>query len=359
MGASKYVAPVTPVPSFTAGAAYTSTMPEDPRLTLQRYVETLRLLPRHGAGKTALQLKAELESRGYTVTKRTVLRSLQVLEDVFPLECNKKSEPYGWRWMPGAASDFQGLTLAEALSLTLVADDLQTLLPLVQYEILKPRLVQARKLIEQEGGPRGARRWSERIRSIPKNLELVAPRVDPQVMKGAQDALLHGEQLSFDYQSLKDKVPSIRIVDPHGILRRDGVTYLIAQEAVGDDTVKQYALHRMKSATRTGRRARSRGFDFEAYLAAQRHEIGSGKLVRLKARVSEILGNLLRQTPLTPQMSLVEEGDRYLIEAEVRENLALHRWILGHGRNIEVLAPSSLRRDIREHLLESWQAYGP
>ena len=89
-------------------------------------------------------------------------------------------------------------------------------------------------------------------------------------------------------------------------------------------------------------------FDLDAYLASEAHEPGPNSPVTLEARVNANLAKILRETPLNPGMTLKPDGEGFRIKAEVRENQALYRWILGHGKAIEILRPTSLRKSIAE-----------
>jgi hypothetical protein len=73
-------------------------MPAKPtRCTLLRQWEILKLLPTIGSGKSTSQIRTKLVEAGYSVSKRQIERDLWLLYEVFSLECNDKSVPYGWK----------------------------------------------------------------------------------------------------------------------------------------------------------------------------------------------------------------------------------------------------------------------
>lgn len=76
----------------------------------------LRSLPARPPGITAQELVDLLDDAGFAVSKRTIERDLIELSNLFPLQCNDKSAPYGWYWTPGATAELPGLTLSEALA---------------------------------------------------------------------------------------------------------------------------------------------------------------------------------------------------------------------------------------------------
>jgi predicted DNA-binding transcriptional regulator YafY len=89
-------------------------------------------------------------------------------------------------------------------------------------------------------------------------------------------------------------------------------------------------------------------FDLDAYLANEAHEPGPNNPITLEARVNANLAKILHETPLNPGMTLKPDGDGFRIKADVRENQALYRWILGHGKAIEILRPTALRKSIAD-----------
>ena len=107
----------------------------------------LGMIPRFGAGITAKELVTNLQDRGFDVDLRQVQRDLPALQEIFPLECNDKSKPYGWRWIKGSSIDIQGMTLSEALSLKITEENLKALLPGSVYAAIQGKFKQADKLL--------------------------------------------------------------------------------------------------------------------------------------------------------------------------------------------------------------------
>ena len=79
-----------------------------------RLFELLKLLPSRGPGITAREICARLDASGFSVSKRTVERDLTELSRLFGLECNDKSQPYGWRWAQHQGLSLPGLGLTDA-----------------------------------------------------------------------------------------------------------------------------------------------------------------------------------------------------------------------------------------------------
>lgn len=316
--------------------------------TLPRQWKLLQLLPTQGPGRTVATLTELLADAGFEVTSRTVERDLPALQKVFPLECIRsedRTEAHRWRWERDAVIELGGLSLAEALSLKLVEGTLQHLLPSDLLHTLKPRFALATRVLAEMQPRNRTARWTNKVRAIPRTLESAPPKVDPAILAQVQVALLADEQLEIVYQSLADEAPRPRVVHPRALLHKGQVTYLVATRDDIDDP-RLYAIHRMTAAHTTGRRVRHLAFSLDDYVASEAHEAGSGELITLEARISANLAKILRETPINRSMTIARDGDGFRIQAEVRDNLALHRWILGHGDAIEVLGPAELRKDI-------------
>src|SRR5680860_1291748 len=171
-------------------------MPADKKhRTLARQWELLKLLPTRGVGKTAAELTRALNEAGFQVTKRSVERDLNDLLDVFRLDRNDKSPPYGWRWPYDAPVALPGITLAEALSLRVVQDTLRPLLPASVIEALEPRFKQAEAKLVALAERNPTAQWADKVRSVPPTLPLLAPSIDIDVLETVQEALLAHQPL--------------------------------------------------------------------------------------------------------------------------------------------------------------------
>ncbi len=204
-------------------------MPADKKhRTLARQWELLKLLPTRGAGKTAAELTRALKEAGFPVTKRSVERDLNDLLDVFRLDRNDKSPPYGWRWPYDTPAALPGITVAEALSLRLVQDTLRPLLPASVIKSLEPRFRQAEAKLATLAERNPTAQWADKVRSVPPTLPLLAPAIDIDILETVQEALLANQQLEADYRAMGTEEPSAIRLHPLGLITRGPVTYLVA-----------------------------------------------------------------------------------------------------------------------------------
>jgi hypothetical protein len=145
------------------------------RNTLARQWELLRLLPTRGSGRSAKDLTISLGDAGYIVSKRQIERDLLDLQEVFGLQCNDVSMPYGWLWPNSRSTDLPGITLAEALSLKVIEETLNPLLPLSVKRVLGPKFAQAKsKLSALKVGNKTAK-WADKVITVQPTLTLIPP----------------------------------------------------------------------------------------------------------------------------------------------------------------------------------------
>lgn len=323
------------------------------RQTLNRQWELLKKIPNRGTGKTASELVADLLALGFTVSKRQVERDLRALETCFPLECQDKGLPHGWRWREGCAVDLPGLSAAEALSLRLIKDTLQHQIPAAVGRVLEPRFALADAKLSALDMDKGTLQWPDKIRSVAPDLPMLAPSIPSAVLETVQEALLADEQLEVTYASTESSAAQTMLLHPLVLLHRAPATYLAATAWDYPD-VRLYALHRMQNAVRLYVPAtKPSGFDADRYIAQGALQFGHSGTLRLRAKVSESLARHLQETPLTQDQQIRGR----ILTATVHDTWQLAWWILGRGPDIEVLKPLGLRQRIRAALTEALAAY--
>lgn len=325
--------------------------------SIARQWEILKRLPSKGPGVTARELSEWVCDEGYPATKRTVERDLSDLAELFPIVCNDKSTPYGWHWMEGKGADLPGVTVADAVSLTLVEGLVRPLLPAAILEALEPRFSQARTKLKAHAKDSANARWVDKVRYVPPALPLVPPKIAGGVLGVVQEALLSERQLEASYQRPDDK-PSRLVLHPLGLVQRGPVTYLVAT-AFGYDDVRLYAVHRIRKASVTAEPGRRpNGFSLDAYIAKGALEFGADEEIKLEAWVSDDLAAVLTETPLAADQRLVGTGDGGArLSATVRNSWQLQWWILSQGAGITVLKPLDLKKSIAFTLAEATTNY--
>jgi len=326
--------------------------------TVSRQWELLKHLPKRESGITVTELLARLDSSGFNISRRTVERDLIDLSLVFPLQCSEGT-PQAWFWTPGVNVELQGITLSEALSLTLVADTIRPLLPASMLSVLEPRFVHARQKLKGLEDDNPAARWLGKVASVRPDLNLHAPDIDPLLLETLQNALVKERQVQCQYYSAHADKLSELTLNPLAMVQRGLVTYLIATAHPYTD-VRQFAVHRFRSVDQLERPAEGlQTFDLSTYLASDALQFGTPEKIRFQAWVSEHQARLIRETPLSADMTLEPLGDGFRVRSTVSNTWQLHWWILSQGDAMVVEQPAELRAQIGKTLHRAAAAYPP
>lgn len=335
-------------------------MPNSKADELSWQLELLRLLPTEPPGRCHQDLREELAVIGFDKTLRTVQRALRGLEDL-GLQRTISGKVHCWYWPVQYRSlEKHVMTTAEAVSLRLIEQIVSPLLPESLRQVLDGRFASAREKLDQLRKINRRVDWPEKIASIPGHFSLQPPRVDPDVLQSVQEALLGGQELDVDYQSLKDHEPRRRRLHPRALIQAGSVTYLVAtvpDTKKDPDRPIQYRLDRIHKAIISNRPAARSSFDLKRYLADEEEKVGSRESVRLELWVSPQLAAILKGTALAEDQELKEAADGTIVTATVRNTLRLQQWLLGHREHLEVRKPVVLRRWMAEKLAAALARY--
>lgn len=317
--------------------------------TYSRQWELLKLPPSRQPGKTARELHEQLGNAGHEVGKRTVERDLIELSRIFPIASNEISIPYGWYWTPGARVDFPGIDLAEAVSLGLLEDILRQLIPQNFVDALEGRFSAAAEKLKALPKNRHAK-WADLVRYVPPGLPLLKPAIDPVVSQSIQGALLQRQQLQVNYRGLGAENPKELILHPLAFIQQGERSYLLATTFNYPDAL-YYALHRIETVQTLAETAkRPSGFSLDEFLAKSGGQFGDGKMISLKANLTENLAEILRETPLSSDQKITTRAGKITLTATVKDSWQLNFWILSQGAYITVLKPVLLRKSIISQL---------
>lgn len=332
----------------------------DKGTVILRQWEMLQLIPAGDQpGKSAEELANALDARGFTVTSRTIERDLEGLRRVLPLDTALQSRPKRWRWRKQLAVDIPGMEAAEAMAVHLTHDTLATHLPASLLEALQKRIHQANRTLTAIAKAGSRRRWTDKVRVIPAHIVLRPPTIPTRVLQTIQTALLQEIPLEAQYRSHQDAEHRKRLLFPRGLILRGSSIYLIAHDKDGDSDPRHYALQRFASVKlRELERWPKGAFSLDAFLQDGARQFGDGAEVTLKAKISEELGRILRDTPMGKDMRLAGSDDgRFTLTTTVRDTWALHTWILGHAEHIEVEKPAKLRKLIQARIAAAGTQY--
>ena len=318
--------------------------------TLLRQWHMLKSVPRGPRKISVRELQSRLSDAEFIVTERTIQRDLQELTQVFPLMVDERSRPFGWSWQQDSPSfDLPGLSVAEALALTLVEQQLSNSLPPVTLDTLRPHFRSAQQALSAIDPCAPAKAWLQKVRAIPPMQRLVAPDVDAGCQRTIYDALLRDRQLKLIYRKRETQLAVEYVsVHPLAIIQRGQLIYLVCMFADYED-VRTLAMHRVVQAEMLFLDSRKKeGFTLDAYIESGHMGVRNGEPIILRALFSKAAGEHLFETPLVVDQILAPLPDgRLELTATLPNTHELRWWLLGLGDGVEVLEPLTMRAEMQ------------
>jgi predicted DNA-binding transcriptional regulator YafY len=328
--------------------------------TLLRQWQMLRIIPRYPHKITAKLLLEKLLAERFDVTKRTVERDLIALSEMFPLVSDERDRPYGWSWSKDApVFNLPGLSHHEALTLAMVEQHLNNLLPASTLSQLQPYFKAARQHLSNIPQTQRARSWLNKVRSVPTTQPLLPPNIKPTVQHTVYEALLGDKQLEIKYLKRGEEKAVDYRIHPLAAVQRGTVTYLFCRLFDYED-FRTLALHRIQSANILEDAAKiPTGFSIDDEINKGRFGFGEGKQIRLEAVFYNGSGDHLFETALSSNQTLTEQADGSLtLNATVADTPQLAWWLLGLGDGVEIVKPASLRKTLASTIAKMHAIYG-
>jgi predicted DNA-binding transcriptional regulator YafY len=331
-------------------------MKEESAQTLARQWAMLRALPRAPIKATTGEIADKLANEGFEVSRRTIERDLHSLAGLFPLFVDDRAKPYGWCWARDANFEFMPrLTSSQAVTLLLAQSHLHHLLPIGMRKDLLPVFEAAAQTLVNSGW----KDWHKCTAVISMTLALIPPKVDLKVLDCVQTALARRRCISGQYRTKGSVNPKEIAINPLGLLVRGSALYLVCTLFEYAD-VRQLALHRLANLAVLPKASRSpAGFDFRTYAAAEGAHLLSRGSIRLVCCFDVSAAEHLVESPLAPDQTwkLVDNGLRAEVTATVENDERLRWWLMGFGSQAEVLAPASLRAELRDEYAAGLACY--
>jgi predicted DNA-binding transcriptional regulator YafY len=315
--------------------------------TTQRYLCMLSHIPCLPRKITARELAAKLKAGGFDIHTRSIERDLHKLSGGQFALVSDEARPAGWSWRNrDTRFTIPPMDIGGALTWELVSRYLKPILPHGMGQYLEVQFAEARRTLNQLGAsPLG--KWPARIAVLPQGHQLLPPKIRAAISEVVYDAVLNGLRFEVDYLGMGAKSSRRYVLNPQGLVYRQGVLYLVA--TAGDYTeVRQFALHRMANAVVSDTPATPLpGFDLRRYVEDEKgFDLPAGKTIKLEIKVVPWLAQHLDECKLaTNQTIKPTQDDEYAkVSAKVEETEQLYWWLRSFGPDVEVLKPVALRR---------------
>jgi len=283
---------------------------------------------------TAAELAGELE-----VSVATARRDLEALSAAGVPVYPQPGRGGGWSLVSGARTDLTGLTAGEARALFTLAGPAAGTVPEARAALRK--LVAALPGTFRDEAEAAARavvvdpaRWG------------AADRSRPPVVDSLRDAVVRRRRVRFDYAG-RGRPAAARVVDPWGLVDKDGVWYLVAGTDRGRRT---FRVDRMAGVEITGDAAgRPEGADLAALWRETVDEVeqarsGVAATVLAPARLVPILRDRFGRHCRVERQAADGTRARLVVAAHTAAGLA--EQLAGFGTTIEVPEPETVRREL-------------
>ena len=294
-------------------------------------LELLRRIPRNGK-VTADQLHRQLRGIGIDRDLRSIQRQLKALSAHFGIECDDRSKPHGYRWLPSAdALALPHLSPQESLLLRLAEEHLRYQLPARLMKSMDGFFAQARRNLGEGDNAKLEREWPGKVRVVAISQPLLPPTVKPDVFETVSEALYANRWLHVEYLNAAKKHVEADVM-PLGLAQQGPRLYLVCRFKGYDDD-RALALHRIQSAAMsTLDFQRPKDFDLKRYDDEARFRFGNGERIRLSFTIDAEYGAHLLETPLAADQTVKKREDGNLrISATVVDSLLLTQWLRGFG----------------------------
>ena len=318
--------------------------------TTLRNLAILATIPAYPKSKSTSQIRDELRDKDpdYDVTARTVQRSLEQLSAVFPITADTRGRANHWYWIDRhALTQIPSMSASTAFALQLAAEYLKPIMPVSALRQLDPYFGHAAGVLD--GTALG--RWIEKVAIISRGPVLKPPDVSDDVREAVYAALMENRQLELDYRSRERRRLQRIVINPLGLVVREGIVYLAAT-AWGYKDIRHYVLHRMRRPELLDAPAkRPPGFRLSRHIQEDlrfSYPVNPGKL-RLRALLDSGTAIHLTESQLAADQRVAETDDgRVLVEATVPDTADLRWWLLSFGSAVEVLEPAALREEFKQ-----------
>lgn len=170
-----------------------------------------------------------------------------------------------------------------------------------------------------------------------------------RIMRDLVEAWSKRRTVRISYQSLGEKEPTERHIDPYFIepAAAGRSTYVLGH-CHRTNSVRTFKVDRVKSVEFTDRSyVIPRSFDANTHLAPAWGIVSGGKPQKVKLKFSPDVATILEEVVWHPSQVVEKQPDGSVIMTlNVLNTVELRSWILGWAEKVEVLGPGELRSQI-------------
>jgi len=319
---------------------------------LARQWRILRTLESRKTGATVADLAQEQDCH-----PRTVWRDLTAIQEAgFPLYSEKDGQQSRWSFVDGYKFHLPvPFTVTELMSLYFYRDILKIFKDTVFYESLDELFRKVKSTLPQEG--------LSYLKRIEQTFHIgFKPYKDysrfKEIIKQINEAVLKLRVIEMRYYSMSSKRETTRKVDPYKVWFFNGTLYLIGWCHVHNE-IRMFVLDRIKLLHVTDDRfIPPDDFDLDEYMKDAFGVIQTDP-DKVVIRFDPSLEKYLKENIWHPSQVFERDKDgNVFLTMEVGGLVEVMSWVLGFGRQAEVLEPEHLREAVVEELAVAGEQYG-
>ncbi|MHB9037371.1 MAG: helix-turn-helix transcriptional regulator [Armatimonadota bacterium] len=175
--------------------------------------------------------------------------------------------------------------------------------------------------------------------------------IDSRTVHALETGVTERHRLRVLYNSQNSGKIKEYLIDPYAMVFRRHSWYLLAYSH-GHHDVRQFKLVRFKSVIDTGKQfAAPKNFDVSKYFSLSWEAWAGGEPTVVRVRFSPRVAPMIKESRRHPTQVLHSQPDGSVIfEVCVAGIEEIAIWIMGYGKDAEVLEPDTLRDHILEHV---------
>ena len=318
---------------------------------LARQWRILQAIESRTHGATVAELAAEEGCH-----PRTIWRDLATIQAAgFPLYSERQGHKTRWGFIEGYQFHLPvPFTVTELMSLYFYRDILQAFKDTVFYESLDALFRKVKSTLPPEG--------LSYLRRIEQTFHIgFKPFKDysrfKEVIKQINEAVLKLRVIEMRYYSMSSRRETTRKVSPFKVWFFNGTFYLVGWCHVHDE-IRMFVLDRIRLLHVTKERfIPPLDFDLEEYMKDS-FGVFHTDVEKVVIRFSRSLERYLKENIWHPSQVFKKHKDgSLLMTMQVGGLCQVMSWVMGFGRQAEVLEPEHLRKAVAEELLITAEKY--
>lgn len=166
-----------------------------------------------------------------------------------------------------------------------------------------------------------------------------------------------GRALSLNYFSINKNSLTIRKVDPYNLIFKSGAWYIIGYCHMKEQ-VETFKVSRIKSLKITDEiYMRPHSFQLKDYLE-NCWALFTGEKTKIIIKFDKDMDSFITDTKwhANQEIKVLEDG-AILFSIYVDEIESVKNWVMGFGKNAEIIEPSELRNEIKQEIEEMFKKY--